>query len=127
MLQRRAILGAAQWRAFQTAPHHSAKLSHLQSLLPRGDKSTIDEINRFVREIYGQKQIGLQIHQLAAEKIEDLVVVGWSDASLANRIDQCGELVKYQVEEGEPFQLIRGDASYGGDGAGGHVREGPTT
>ena len=87
MLQCRAILGAAQWRVYQTAPHHAANLSHLQSLLPRGDRSTIHEINKFVREIFGQKELGLKVHQSAAENVEDLVVVGWSGASLANRID----------------------------------------
>lgn len=85
--QCRAVLGSAQWRVYQTAPHHAAKLSHLQSLLPRGDRGTIDEINRFVREIYGQKEIGLRIHQLAAEDDDDLVAVAWSDASLTNRVD----------------------------------------
>ena len=86
-LQCRAVLGSAQWRVYQTAPHHAAKLSHLQSLLPHGDRGTIDEVNRFVREIYGQKEIGLRIHQLAAEQDDDLVAVAWSDASLANRVD----------------------------------------
>ena len=85
--QCRAVLGAAQWRVYQTAPHHAAKLSHLQSLLPRGDRGTIDEVNRFVRELHGQKEVALRIHQLAAEEDDDLVAVAWSDASLANRVD----------------------------------------
>ena len=36
--QARALLGAMQWRALQTAPQHSAKVSMLQSALPRGGK-----------------------------------------------------------------------------------------
>ena len=35
--QCRAVLGAAQWRCYQSGPQHCARLSHLQSLLPRGD------------------------------------------------------------------------------------------
>lgn len=38
MTQARAVLGAIQWRAIQTGPQHSAKLSWLQSALPRGSK-----------------------------------------------------------------------------------------
>ena len=44
--QCRAVLGSAQWRVYQTAPHHAAKLSHLQSLLPKGDRSTLKEVNK---------------------------------------------------------------------------------
>ena len=54
--QCRAVLGAAQWRCYQTGPQHSAKLSHLQSLLPRGDRQTLKDINKFVRELYHQKE-----------------------------------------------------------------------
>eukprot|EP00435_Cladocopium_sp_Y103_P003900 s7331_g1.t1 len=82
--QCRAVLGSAQWRVYQTAPHHAAKLSHLQSLLPKGDRDTLKEINKFVRELYGQRDVTLEMHDLQAECDEDLVAVGWSDAALAN-------------------------------------------
>ena len=85
--QCRAVLGAAQWRVYQTAPHHAAKLSHLQSLLPKADRGIIQDINKFVREIYGQRELGLNIYNLNASKDDDLVVIGWSDAALANRVD----------------------------------------
>ena len=85
--QCRAVLGAAQWRVYQTGPHHAAKLSHLQSMLPRGSAEVINDINKFVRELHGQRDLGLKIHQLAATSDEDLAVVAWCDASLANRID----------------------------------------
>ena len=85
--QCRAVLGSAQWRVYQTAPHHAAKLSHLQSSLPRGDRETLREINRFTRELYSQKDVHLQTFDLGAENDDDIVAVGWSDAALANRVD----------------------------------------
>ena len=85
--QCRAVLGSAQWRVYQTAPHHAAKLSHLQSLLPKGDRSTLKEVNKFVRELYGQRDVTLEMHDLQADCDADLVAVGWSDAALANRVD----------------------------------------
>ena len=85
--QCRAVLGAAQWRVYQTGPHHAAKLSHLQSMLPRESSQIINDIKKFVREVHGQRDLGLKIHQLAASCDEDLAVVAWSDASLANRSD----------------------------------------
>lgn len=85
--QCRAVLGAAQWRVYQTGPQHAAKLSHLQSVLPRGSSDVVNDINKFVREIHGQRDLGIKIHQLAATSDDDLVIVAWSDASLANRVD----------------------------------------
>ena len=85
--QCRAVLGAAQWRVYQTGPAHAARLSHLQSLPPKADQNIIPDINRFVRELYNQRTIGLEIHDLKAKSDDDLVVIGWSDAALANRFD----------------------------------------
>jgi len=85
--QCRAVLGAAQWRCYQTGPQHSAKLSHLQSLLPRGDRQTLKDINKFVRELYHQKNEGVTVFDLQADSDEDIVLVGWTDAALANRVD----------------------------------------
>ena len=87
MHQCRAILGATQWRSYQTGPQHAAKLSHLQSLLPRGDRTTLKDINKFVREIYHQKDEKVSVFDLKAENDEDIIAVGWSDAALANRVD----------------------------------------
>ena len=67
----------------KTAPHHAAKLSHLQSVLPKADRKIIAEINKFVREIYGQRDLGLNIYDLQAQDPDDLVAVAWSDAALA--------------------------------------------
>ena len=46
MTQARAVLGAIQWRAIQSGPQHSAKLSWLQSALPRGSKDILHQINK---------------------------------------------------------------------------------
>ena len=45
------------------------------------------DVNKFVREIYSQKKVELTIYNLKAESDEDLVLVGWSDVALANRVD----------------------------------------
>ena len=66
--------------------HHAAKLSHLQSILPKGEREVLKEINKFTRELYGQRNVTLEIHNLYAEKDEDVVAVAWSDAALANRL-----------------------------------------
>ena len=85
--QARAVLGAVQWRVYQTGPQHAAKLGYFQSLLTKGDKSMLEGINKMVREVHAQKELGLHVYQLNAEKDSDLVLVAWSDAALANRPD----------------------------------------
>ena len=72
---------------YQTAPHHAAKLSHLQSILPKGEREVLKEINKFTRELYGQRNVTLEMHNLHAEQDNDIVAVAWSDAALANRAD----------------------------------------
>eukprot|EP00435_Cladocopium_sp_Y103_P011911 s1821_g3.t1 len=85
--QARAVLGAVQWRVYQTAPQHAAKLGYYQSMLTKGDRSMLEGINKMVREVHAQKDLGMHIYQLNAEKDDDLVLVAWSDAALANRPD----------------------------------------
>ena len=87
MHQCRAILGAAQWRVYQTGPQHAAKLSHLQSLLPKGDRNTLKDVNKFVREIYNLKNEKVTVYDLKTQTDDDIMAVGWSDAALANRVD----------------------------------------
>ena len=83
----RAVLGAVQWRVYQTAPQHAAKLGYFQSMLTKGDRSMLEGINKMVREVHAQKELGLHVYQLNAERDSDLVLVAWSDAALANRPD----------------------------------------
>ncbi|CAE7470265.1 unnamed protein product [Symbiodinium sp. CCMP2592] len=85
--QAKAILGSAQWRVTQSAPHHAAKLSMLQSLLSSRDGACVDQINKLVREIHSSKHISVQVQNLGQFDPKDATFVAWSDASLANRPD----------------------------------------
>eukprot|EP00439_Symbiodinium_sp_Y106_P036519 s8678_g4.t1 len=85
--QARAVLGSIQWRVTQSGPHHAAKLGHLQSLLASKDTECINQINKLVREVQAAKHLGTHVQNLGNCAAEDLVFVGWSDASLANRPD----------------------------------------
>ena len=66
------------WRCYQ-------KTEPLAELPSKGDRSTLKDVNKFVREI-SQKEVELTVYKLKAESDEDLVLVGWSDAALANRV-----------------------------------------
>ena len=77
--QCRAVLGAAQWRCYQTAPQHCAKLSHLQSMIARGDRTTLKDINKFVREIYHQANTKISVFNLHASEDDEIVLLGWSE------------------------------------------------
>ena len=85
--QVKAILGSVQWRVYQTAPQHAAKLSYLQSLIASQDSSIVEQVNKLIREVYASRSLGVQVQALGAGDPEDLCMVGWSDASLANRPD----------------------------------------
>ena len=85
--QCKALLGAVQWRAIQTAPQHCAKLSWLQSALPHGNKDTVRHINKLCREVYQCRGLSVSVQPLGATIEEDLVMVGWSDAAVGNRPD----------------------------------------
>ncbi|CAE7347134.1 RE1 [Symbiodinium sp. KB8] len=84
--QLRAVHGAIQWRVTQSAPHHAAKLSYLQSFLATKDHKAIELTNKLVREVHSSRHLSVGVHQLdfPAEK---LVMIGWSDAAVANRPD----------------------------------------
>ena len=85
--QIRAILGSVQWRVYQTVPQHAAKLNYLQSLIAARDSSIVDQVNKLVREVYASRSLSVQVQALGADDPEQLCMVGWSDASLANRPD----------------------------------------
>ena len=85
--QVRAILGSSQWRVYQSAPHHAAKLNYLQSLVASQDSSIVEQINKLVREVFAARTLSVQVQSLGTESPEDLCMIGWSDASLANRPD----------------------------------------
>ncbi|CAE7794276.1 RE2 [Symbiodinium sp. CCMP2592] len=85
--QAKAILGSAQWRVTQSAPHHAAKLSYLQTLLSSRSSSCVDQINKLVREIHNAKHISISVQNLGDFDPKTATFVAWSDASLANRPD----------------------------------------
>eukprot|EP00439_Symbiodinium_sp_Y106_P084240 s635_g25.t1 len=62
--QLRAIHGAIQWR----------------------DCKAIDLTNKLVREVHASRHLSVNVHQLDCPP-EKMVVVGWSDAAVANRPD----------------------------------------
>lgn len=71
----------------ELSPQHAAKLSHRHSPLPRGDRTTLKDNNKFVREIYHLKDEKISVYDLKAEDDSDIIAVGWSDAAIANRVD----------------------------------------
>ena len=83
------MLGAAQWRALQTAPQHAAKVSLLQSMLPHAldSKDVLHQINKLCRELYAQRYISVNIKQLNPKNLRDLGIVCWTDAAVGNRPD----------------------------------------
>ncbi|CAE7501659.1 unnamed protein product [Symbiodinium natans] len=85
--QVRAILGSIQWRVYQSAPQHAAKLNYLQSLVAVQDSSMVEQVNKLVREVFAARSLSCQVQALGADNPDDLCMIGWSDASLANRPD----------------------------------------
>eukprot|EP00435_Cladocopium_sp_Y103_P064001 s1865_g25.t1 len=83
--QLRAVLGAAQWRVYQSAPHHGARLSLLQSQLSNPTVQTLKDTNKLVREIYAHRHVGLRYELLEHSNPEGTVFVAWCDAAVGNR------------------------------------------
>ncbi|CAE7201713.1 RE1, partial [Symbiodinium sp. KB8] len=84
--QARAILGSAQWRASQTGPQHSAKVSYLLSLLSTKSCEVIEQVNKLIREIHSAKHVSVRVQQLNGDPSQ-LMFVGWTDAAVADRPD----------------------------------------
>lgn len=87
MTQARAVLGAIQWRAIQSGPQHLAKLSYLQSALPRGGKDVLQQINKLCREVHAQRFLSVATKQLGAERDDQIGFACWTDAAVGNRPD----------------------------------------
>ena len=85
MRQARAVLGAIQWRALQPGPQHLAKLSWLQSALPRGGKDVLQQINKLCREVYAQRFVSVATKQLGADKDDQIGFACWTDAAVGNQ------------------------------------------
>ena len=83
--QLRAVLGAAQWRVYQSAPIHGARLSMLQSQLSSPTIQTLKDTNKLVREMYAHRHVGLRYEALEHEDPLGTVFVAWTDAAVGNR------------------------------------------
>ena len=80
--QIRGLLGALQWRCYNTAPQHAAKLSLLQSEISVA--ATIKKLNKLLRECQAQRHILIKVNVLHCEP-EEVNFVGWCGAALGNR------------------------------------------
>ena len=85
--QLRAVLGALQWRAYQTGPQHSSRLSQLQSQISSPTVRTLMDANKLVREVYNGRNVGLRYHRIQEEDPLKVTFVAWTDAAVGNRHD----------------------------------------
>ena len=85
--QLRGVLGALQWRVYQTAPQHGARLSALQSQLAAPTVATLRAANKLVRDAYNGRHVNLQYKRLDVRSLEDVTFVSWTDAAVGNRRD----------------------------------------
>ena len=85
--QLRGLLGAIQWRAYQSAPQHSSRLSQLQGHLTCATKATLREANKLAREVFLHKHVGLRYQKLQVENAQEVTFVAWCDAAVGNRRD----------------------------------------
>ena len=109
--QLRAVLGALQWRAYQSAPQHQAKLSQLQSQVAFPTVRTLMETNKLVREVYSGRNVGLKYHRLQEEDPFKITFVAWTDAAVGNRHDMSSSggyviaATESKILEGRPCPL----------------------
>ena len=107
----RAVLGALQWRVYQTGPQHGARLSMLQSQLADPTVATLCEANKLVREVYQGRHLGLKYQRLEVENLEEVVFVAWTDAAVGNRRDYSSSggyfiaACEPKILEGKPSKI----------------------
>ena len=85
--QLRAILGAAQWRAYNSGPQHSAKVGLLLSQVGKATVRTLREANKLAREIHGARNTSVRVNYLPGVAAEEVVFICWTDGAVANRKD----------------------------------------
>ena len=83
--QLRGLLGGAQWRCYQTAPQHAARLSMLQSEVSKPTVQTLRQANKLCREIYQNKHVSIRVGQLQVKQPSEVIFINWCDAALGNR------------------------------------------
>ncbi|CAJ1414285.1 unnamed protein product, partial [Effrenium voratum] len=84
--QLRGLLGALQWRCYNTAPQHAARLSLIQSEVNTATIATVKAMNKLLREVQQQRQISVKVNALHCPA-EDVEFYGWCDAAVGNRKD----------------------------------------
>lgn len=107
--QLRGILGSVQWRAYQTAPQHSARLGLLQSEMANATVRTLRSANKLCREVFQHRHLSVKINMLDVESVEDVCFVAWSDAAVGNR-PAGGSTGGYVVTATSP-KLLQGKAT----------------
>ena len=85
--QLRGVLGALQWKVYQTGPQFGARLSAWQSQLAAPCVSTLKAANKLVRDVYSNRHLAMQYNGLNVSNLEDITFVAWSDAAAGNRRD----------------------------------------
>ena len=80
----RAALGALSWCAQQCCPQIGAAVSLFLSQVLVSTVSTLLEVNKLIYSLKCQRKHRLLIH---AHDVNDLLVAGWADASVQNRVD----------------------------------------
>ena len=79
--QLRGLLGALQWRCYNTAPQHAARLSLIQSEVNTATIATVKAMNKLLREVQQQRQISVKVNALHCPA-EDVEFYGWCDAAV---------------------------------------------
>ena len=109
--QLQGILGAAQWRVYQTGPQHGARLSGLQSQITTATVSTLREATKLAREIYNGRHIGLKYWNLGVDDPLNIQFVAWSGAAVGNRRDYSNSggyfiaAAEPKISAGKPAKL----------------------
>ena len=81
----RAALGALSWCAQQSCPHIAAGVSLLLSQVTCSTVDTMIETNKLIYKVKCQRKHEMLIHGGIA--LDDIVVAGWADAAVQNRVD----------------------------------------
>ena len=109
--QLRGALGAIQWRVYQSAPQHGAKLSILQSQITTATVHTIRETNKLIREVYHGRNVGLKYSKLNVTDPLEVNFVVWTDAAVGNRRDLSSSggyflaATEPSIQQGHPAQI----------------------
>ena len=83
----RGVLGAIQWPATQLSPHLSAELSMLQSSLAKPTVADLKAANKLLKYTKKDSRRQLTIFTHGFCHWQDLCLMAWTDAAVANRPD----------------------------------------